>query len=192
MSSAPFQLSQMTPLGCAAPRHWLPHLGQVSLQWLSFFLVIWHPRNCAFLGPGMWPFPEVTIFSVVCFFWELLAVFGKLVLKWPLFALKSDFLSIEATCLLILGALLSHSTLTKPSQYDAAWHVCVHHVESNGMILLGDLVLDIYQKMPIARPCLHHCRIETRSGCCLTSPPLAVHPYISEETRSWIYAMECS
>ena len=51
----------------------------------------------------------------------LLAVFGVLVLKWPCFALKSDFLSIEATCLLILGALLSHSTFTKPNQYDAAW-----------------------------------------------------------------------
>ena len=31
------------------------------------------------------------------------------------------------------------------------WYVCVHHVESNGMILLGDLVFDIYQEMPIAR-----------------------------------------
>ena len=31
------------------------------------------------------------------------------------------------------------------------WHICIHHVESNGMILLGDLVLDIYQEMPIAR-----------------------------------------
>ena len=31
------------------------------------------------------------------------------------------------------------------------WHVCVHHVESDGMILFGDLVLDIYQDMPIAR-----------------------------------------
>ena len=31
--------------------------------------------------------------------------------------------------------------------------------------------------------CLHHCRIGTRCGCCLTSPPLAVHPYISEETK---------
>ena len=31
------------------------------------------------------------------------------------------------------------------------WHICVHHVESNGMILLGDLVPDIYQEMPIAR-----------------------------------------
>ena len=77
------------------------------------------------LGLGMWAFPEVTVFSVICFFWELLAIFGELVLKWPLFALKSDFLSIEATCLLILGALLSHSTLTKPSQYDAAWLISI-------------------------------------------------------------------
>ena len=30
-------------------------------------------------------------------------------------------------------------------------HVCTHHIESNGMILLGDLVLDIYQQVPIAR-----------------------------------------
>ena len=77
------------------------------------------------LGLGMLPFPEVTVFGVVCFFWELLAVFGELVLKWPLFTLKSDFLSIEATCLLILGALLSHSTLTKPNQYDAAWLISI-------------------------------------------------------------------
>ena len=38
------------------------------------------------------------------------------------------------------------------------WHVCVHHVESNGMILLGDLVLDIYQEVPIA------CRVSTIVG----------------------------
>ena len=31
------------------------------------------------------------------------------------------------------------------------WHICVYHIESNGMILLGDLVFDIYQEMPIAR-----------------------------------------
>ena len=31
------------------------------------------------------------------------------------------------------------------------WHIGVHHVESNGMVLLGDLVFDIYQDMPIAR-----------------------------------------
>ena len=30
-------------------------------------------------------------------------------------------------------------------------YICVHHVESNGMILLGDLVFDIYQEVPIAR-----------------------------------------
>ena len=36
-----------------------------------------------------------------------------LVILGPSFALKSDFLSIEATCLLILGALLSHSTFCK-------------------------------------------------------------------------------
>ena len=29
-------------------------------------------------------------------------------------------------------------------------HVCVHHVESYGMILLGDLVLDLYLQMAIA------------------------------------------
>ena len=51
------------------------------------------------------------------------------------------------------------------------WHVCVHHVESNGMILLGDLVFDIYQEMPHSTSCLHHCRTGTHSGCCLTGPP---------------------
>ena len=31
------------------------------------------------------------------------------------------------------------------------WHICVHHVESYRMVLLCDLVLDIYQDVPIAR-----------------------------------------
>ena len=35
--------------------------------------------------------------------------------------------------------------------YEYPWHVCVHHIESYGMILLGDPVLDIYQEVPIAR-----------------------------------------
>ena len=71
---------------------------------------------------GMGTFPKVTVFGViVCFFLELLPSRSVLVLKGPHFALKSDFLSIEATCLLIRGALLSHSTFTKPNQYDAAW-----------------------------------------------------------------------
>ena len=29
-------------------------------------------------------------------------------------------------------------------------HICVHRIESNGMILLGDLVLDIYEQVPMA------------------------------------------
>ena len=49
MSSVPFQLSQMVHLGCAAPRHWRPHPCQVSLRWLSSFLVFWRPRNYASL-----------------------------------------------------------------------------------------------------------------------------------------------
>ena len=73
------------------------------------------------VGLGMGTFPDMTIFDDFCFFFELLPVQGELVLKGPLFAVKSDFLSTEATCLLILGTLLSHSTLTKPNQYDAAW-----------------------------------------------------------------------
>ena len=36
------------------------------------------------------------------------------------------------------------------------WHVCVHHVESDRMVLLCDLVSDIYQEMPIAH---HVCTI---------------------------------
>ena len=56
---------------------------------------------------------------------ELLPVCDVLVLKGLLFALKSDFLSIEATCLLTLGALLPHSTFTKPNQYDAAWLISI-------------------------------------------------------------------
>ena len=56
---------------------------------------------------------------------ELLPVCDVLILKGPLFALKSDFLSIEATCLLTLGALLPHSTFTKPNQYDAAWLISI-------------------------------------------------------------------
>ena len=38
------------------------------------------------------------------------------------------------------------------------WHIGVHHVESNGMILLGDLVFDIYQQVPIA------CHVSTIVG----------------------------
>ena len=37
-------------------------------------------------------------------------------------------------------------------------HICVHHVESNGMILLGYLVLDIYEQVPIA------CHVSTIVG----------------------------
>ena len=38
------------------------------------------------------------------------------------------------------------------------WHVCVHHVESYGMILLGDLVFDIYEQVPVA------CHVSTIVG----------------------------
>ena len=86
-----------------------------------FFPCILASSKLCILGLGTWTFPEVTVFDVICFFLELLVVSGVLVLKGPLFALKSDYLSIEATCLLILSALLSHSTFTKPNQYDAAW-----------------------------------------------------------------------
>ena len=64
------------------------------------------------------------------------------------------------------------------------WHICVHHVESNGMILLGDLVLDIYQEMPIAHHVFTVVWLELILGCCLRDPLLTVHPYIGEETRS--------
>ena len=37
-------------------------------------------------------------------------------------------------------------------------HFCVHHVESNGMILLGDLVPDIYEQVPVA------CHVSTIVG----------------------------
>ena len=38
------------------------------------------------------------------------------------------------------------------------WHICVHHVESNGMILLEDLVFDIYEQVSIA------CHVSTIVG----------------------------
>ena len=38
------------------------------------------------------------------------------------------------------------------------WHVGVHHVESYGMILLGDLVFDIYEQVPVA------CHVSTIVG----------------------------
>ena len=41
-------------------------------------------------------------------------------------------------------------------------YFCVHHVESNGMILLGDLVLDIYEQVPVA------CHVSTIVGLKLT------------------------
>ena len=77
------------------------------------------------LGVGTVTFAEVTVFDAVCFFGEVLPRHNVLVLKGPLFALKSDFLSIEATCLLTHGALLSHSTFTKPNQYYAAWLISI-------------------------------------------------------------------
>ena len=125
------------------------------------------------VGLGTGTFPEVTLFDAVCFFWELLPRCDVLILKGLLFALKSDFLSIEATCLLICGALLSHRILTNPNQYDATWLMSilgtssVHHIESNRMILLGDLVLDIYQSGAHTMSNLHHCRIQTCCECCL-------------------------
>ena len=59
---------------------------------------------------------------------------------------------------------------------DTSWWPCLWHLSAGAHSM----------------SCLHHCRTGTRSGCCLTSLPLAVHPYTSGETRSWIYAMECS
>ena len=55
------------------------------------------------------------------------------------------------------------------------WHVCVHHVESYGMILLGDLVFDIYEQVPVA------CHVSTIVGLELVvgvvnKPSLAIHP----------------
>ena len=37
-------------------------------------------------------------------------------------------------------------------------HIYVHHIESNGMILLGDLVLDIYEQVPLT------CHVSTVVG----------------------------
>ena len=42
--------------------------------------------------------------------------------------------------------------------YEDPGHIGVHHVESYGMILLGDPVLDIYQEVPIA------CHVSTIVG----------------------------
>ena len=46
-----------------------------------------------------------------------------------------------------------------------SWHIGVHHVESDGMILLGDLVLDIDLLAGAhSMSSLHHCRIGTSLG----------------------------
>ena len=86
-----------------------------------FLPEFWASSKLCTLRVGTGTFAEVTVFRDVGFFLELLSLCEVLVLKGPSFPLKSDFLSIEATCLLICGTFLSHSTFTKPKQYDAAW-----------------------------------------------------------------------
>ena len=197
MSSAPFQLSQMVPLGCAAPRHWCPHLYQVSLQWHSSLLVFWRPRNCAFLdlerGPFLkWPSSVSSVSSESCLphlvYWswnDRFSLWNRISYQLKLLAFWSSVPCCHIAPLPNLTSMMLHGWSISLAHRcssrriwwdDTSWWPCPWHLSAGAHSM----------------SCLHHCRTGTHSGCCLTSPPLAVHPYISEETRSWIYAMEYS
>ena len=83
-----------------------------------FLPEFWTFWKCCIFGLGTYTFDEWTIFRDVDFFLELLLLHAVVVIKGLSFDLKWDslvFLLIEATCLVICGALLSHGvTLSTP------------------------------------------------------------------------------